>query len=74
MNLETLQRIIAKILNVDAAEVLLETTFREDLGADSLDFYQILVEVEKAEGITLNKKRLELARTVQDLLDLLDMM
>lgn len=70
MELETLQKIVAKILNVDPFEVLPETTFAEDLGADSLDFYQILVEIEKTQGITIDKSLMEQLVTVQKVLEL----
>lgn len=43
MELEKLQRIIADVLNVDVNEITPETTFVEDLGADSLDVFQILM-------------------------------
>ena len=46
MELEKLQAIIADVLNVDASEVTMETTFVDDLGADSLDVFQILMGVE----------------------------
>ena len=45
MELEKLQQIIAEVLNVDASEVMPGTTFTEDLGADSLDLYQIILGV-----------------------------
>ena len=48
MELEKLQQIIAEVLNVDASEVMPGTTFTEDLGADSLDLYQIILGVEDA--------------------------
>jgi len=71
MKLETLQKIIAKILNVDPCEVTRETTFAKDLGADSLDFYQILVEIEKTQNVTIDKTLMENLKTVQDVLDLM---
>ncbi len=70
MELETLQKIIAKILNVDPSEVTMETTFADDLGADSLDFYQILVEIEKVQGIAINKSLIEDMVTVQNVLEI----
>ena len=69
MELETLQKIIAKILNVDTLEVTRETTFADDLGADSLDMYQILVEIEKNQGIVIDKSLLEQMQCVQDVLN-----
>ena len=70
MELETLQKIIAKILNVDPLEVTMETTFADDLGADSLDLYQILVEIEKRQGVVIDKNLLEQMQCVQDMLKL----
>ncbi len=43
MEFEKLQDIIAEVLNVEADEVTMETTFVEDLGADSLDIFQIVM-------------------------------
>ena len=42
MEFEKLQEIIADVLNVDPNEVTMETTFADDLGADSLDVFQIV--------------------------------
>ena len=40
MELEKLQKIIAEVMNVDEEEITMDTTFVDDLGADSLDVYQ----------------------------------
>ncbi len=45
MEFEKLQQIIAEVLNVDAAEITMDTTFVDDLGADSLDVFQIIMAV-----------------------------
>ena len=47
MELEKLQQIIVDVLNVDASEITMDTTFTDDLGADSLDVFQILMGVEE---------------------------
>ena len=47
MELEKLQKIIAEVLNVDEAEVNMDTTFVDDLGADSLDVFQIVMGIEE---------------------------
>lgn len=47
MELEKLQEVIANVLSVDPNEITLETTFLEDLGADSLDVYQIIMGIEE---------------------------
>ena len=40
MEFEKLKKIIAEVLNVDMEEITMETTFVDDLGADSLDRLQ----------------------------------
>ena len=45
MEFEKLQNIIAEVLNIEPDEITMETTFVEDLGADSLDIFQIPTEV-----------------------------
>ena len=43
MEFEKLQQIIAEVLNIDADEITMNTTFVDDLGADSLDVFQIIM-------------------------------
>ena len=47
MELEKLKMIIADVLNVDTAEITEDTTFVDDLGADSLDIFQIIMGIEE---------------------------
>lgn len=47
MEFEKLKEIIAKVLNSDPEEITLETAFVEDLGADSLDVFQIVLGIEE---------------------------
>ncbi len=47
MELETIKEVIAEVLNVDTEEITLETTFVDDLGADSLDLFQIVLGIEE---------------------------
>ena len=47
MEFEKLKKIIAEVLNVDPDEITMETTFQDDLGADSLDVYQIIMGIEE---------------------------
>ena len=47
MEFEKLQQIIAEVLNVDIDEITPETTFIDDLGADSLDVFQIIMGIEE---------------------------
>ena len=48
MEFDKLKEVIADVLNVDPNEITLETTFTEDLGADSLDVFQIIMGIEEA--------------------------
>lgn len=48
MEFEKLQEIIADVLNVNADEITMETKFVDDLGADSLDIFQIIMGIEEA--------------------------
>lgn len=66
MELEKLQNIIAEVLNVDAGEVTIDTTFTEDLGADSLDVFQILMGVEEAFDIEIQEEDAEQIVSVGD--------
>ena len=43
MELEMLRKVIAEVLNVDETEINMDTTFVDDLGADSLDVFQIIM-------------------------------
>ena len=47
MEFEKLKKIIAEVLNVDEEEITMDTTFVDDLGADSLDIFQIIMESKK---------------------------
>lgn len=71
MELEKLKQIIAEVLNVDASEVMPGTTFTEDLGADSLDLYQIILGVEDAFDIEIPQEEAEKIVTVADAIDLI---
>ena len=66
MELEKLQQIIVDVLNVDASEVTMDTTFTDDLGADSLDVFQILLGVEETFDIEIPQEDAERIVTVAD--------
>lgn len=66
MEFEKLQEIIADVLNVNADEVTLETKFVDDLGADSLDIFQIIMGIEEAFDIEIDNDDAEKIITVGD--------
>ena len=47
MEFEKLQGIIAEVLNIEPEEVTMAATFVDDLGADSLDIFQIIMGIEE---------------------------
>lgn len=71
MELDKLKQVIASVLNVDPNEIELDSTFMEDLGADSLDIYQIMMGIEDEFDITLEPEKVESIRTVEEALALL---
>ena len=68
---EKLKKIIADVLNVDPEEVKLETTFMDDLGADSLDVFQIIMGIEDEFGIEVPAEAAEGIKTVEEAVELI---
>ena len=69
MEFEKLQEIIADALNVQKDEIRPETTFVDDLGADSLDIFQIIMGIEEEFDIEIDNEEAEKIVTVQDAVD-----
>ena len=66
MEFEKLAKIIAEVLNVDANEITLDTTFVDDLGADSLDIFQIIMGIEEEFDIEIPNEEAEKIVSVGD--------
>lgn len=66
MEFEKLQKIISEVLNVDKDEVSMDTTFVDDLGADSLDIFQIIMGIEEEFDIEIANDEAENIVTVRD--------
>ena len=64
MEFDKLREVIADVLNVDPNEITAETTFTEDLGADSLDVFQIIMGIEEAFEIEIPADKVEQIATV----------
>ncbi len=71
MEFELLKRIIAEVLNVDPAEITRETTFEDDLGADSLDVFQIVMGIEEELNLEVDSDEIEKVRTVGEAEDMI---
>ena len=69
MEFEKLQDIIADVLNVSKDDIHPETTFVDDLGADSLDIFQIIMGIEEEFDIEIDNDEAEKISTVQDAVD-----
>ena len=69
--LTKLKKIIAEVLNVDPEEVKLETTFVDDLGADSLDVFQIIMGIEEEFDIEIPAEKAEKISTVEEAVELI---
>lgn len=66
MEFEKLRDIIVEVLNVDETEVTMESTFIDDLGADSLDVFQIIMGIEEGFDIEIPNEEAEKIVTVGD--------
>ena len=68
---ERIRELIADKLGFDTVEVLPETKLIDELGMDSLDRIELMVEVERAFDISLTEEEIEIIETVQQCFDLI---
>ena len=66
MEFEKLKQIIVEVLHVDENEITMDTTFIDDLGADSLDVFQIIMGLEEEFDIEIPNEQAEKIVTVAD--------
>ena len=71
MELDKLRKIIAEVLCVDTREITEETSFVDDLCADSLDLYQIVMGIEEEFSIEISQEDAEKVSTVGEALQLI---
>ncbi len=71
MEFDKLRQVIANILSVDPDEITPETTFMEDLGADSLDIFQIIMGIEEEFDIEIPAEKVEHIATVEEAVQLI---
>ena len=69
MEFEKLKKIISEVLNTEEEEITMEATFVDDLGADSLDVFQIIMGIEEEFDIEIDNEEAEKITTVQDAVD-----
>ena len=66
MEFEKIRTIIANVLSVEEGDITLDTSFIDDLGADSLDLFQILMGIEEEFDIEIPQEEAEKIVTVGD--------
>ena len=71
MEFEKLRKVIAEVLNVDPEEITMDTTFTDDLGADSLDVFQIVMGIEEGFDIEIPAEQAEKISTVEEAVELI---
>lgn len=71
MEFEKLRKVIAEVLNVDPEEITMDTTFTDDLGADSLDVFQIVMGIEEEFDIEIPAEAAEKISTVEEAVELI---
>ena len=69
--LDKIRTILAEQLSLNPDEVTEESNFREDLGVDSLDLFELLMSLEEEYGFEIPAEDLEGIQTVGDLIDYL---
>ena len=66
MEFEKLKKIIVEVLNIEEDEIQEDKTFIDDLGADSLDIFQIIMGIEEEFDIEIPTEEAENIHTIGD--------
>ena len=69
--LERMREMIAEQLNCEAETITADTSFKDDLGADSLDLFELVMALEDEYSVEIPSEELEKLLTVQDVCDYL---
>lgn len=69
---EQVTQIIADKLVIDASEITPESDFKKDLGADSIDLVELIMEFERAFETTITDEQAESIKTVSDAITFLE--
>ena len=70
--LEKMSEMIAEQLNCDAAGITAETSFKDDLGADSLDLFEMVMALEEEYGKEIPTEDLEKLTTIGEVVEYLN--
>ena len=66
---ERMKKLIADRLEIDEQKITMESSFRQDLGADSLDTYELVYAIEEELGISIPDEKANEFETVKDALE-----
>jgi len=66
---EKIQKLIAEKLEIDEGKITLDSSFRNDLGADSLDTYELVYAIEEELGVSIPDEKANEFETVRDAYD-----
>ncbi|GMQ59529.1 acyl carrier protein [Vallitalea sediminicola] len=69
MDFEKLKEVVIDQLDVEESEVTLQAKFIDDLGADSLDLFELVMAIEDESGVEIKNEDLPSVITVQDALN-----
>lgn len=70
--LEKIKEIIAESLGTEISTLMEETSFKEDLGADSLDLFEMVMALEEAFNVEIPSEDLEKIKTIKDVKDYIE--
>ena len=70
--LEKIKEIIAESLGTEIRTLTEETSFKEDLGADSLDLFEMVMALEEAFNVEIPSEDLEKIKTIKDVKDYIE--
>lgn len=63
---EKIQKLIAEKLEIDESKITMDSSFRGDLGADSLDTYELVYAIEEELGVSIPDEKANEFETVKD--------
>lgn len=66
---DKIQKLIAERLEIDESKITLDSSFRGDLGADSLDTYELVYAIEESLGVSIPDDKANEFETVRDAYD-----
>lgn len=66
---DKMKKLIAEKLEIDEDTIKMESSFRQDLGADSLDTYELVYAIEEEMGISIPDEKANEFETVADAVD-----